>query len=233
MIFFKTKKVGGTSFEIALSKYCDENDIVTPISPYDEDTRANLGYQGPINYKNQNRSKKLVSLGITGEFRNHLTASEIRQNIGNEIFSKSIKISIHRDPLDFIVSLYWMQKTGNNKKFNDLSFREWLAIQYHTVEDNYKIAPISGPNSPDIILNYATLVDDIKKVSEFPRDFLETFSSISAKGNRRPSSAKDPIKFLQDNDCEDYIPKIIELSNKARHFQTSLIDKLKSTLSFW
>jgi hypothetical protein len=147
-----------------------------------------------------------------------MTARKIRQNIGNEIFSKSIKISIHRDPLDFIVSLYWFQKTGNNKKFNDLSLREWMAIQYHTVEENYKIAPISGQNAPDIILNYATLGDDIKKVSEFPRDFLETFSSISAKGNLRPSSARDPIKFLQDNNCEDYITKIIELSNRARSF---------------
>jgi hypothetical protein len=218
IIFFKTQKVGGTSFEIALSKYCDLNDIVTPISPEDEETRANLGYQGSINYEVQNRSKKLVSLGVTGDFRNHMTAKEIRQNIGNENFSKSTKISIHREPLDFIVSLYWFQKTGHNEKFNKLSLREWLSIQYHTVEKNYKIAPISGPYSPDIILNYATLFDDIKKVSVFPRDFLETFSSINAKGNRRPLTTKDPIKYLQENNCEDFIPKIIELSNRARSF---------------
>lgn len=212
----KTKKVGGTSFEIALSKYCGEDDIVTPISLKDEETRANLGYQGPINFENNNRSEKLVSLGITGNFRNHINARSIRQGIGDEIFKKSTKISIHREPLDFIVSLYWFQKTRNNEKLNKLSVRDWMAIQYHTVKQNYTIAPISGPNSPDIILNYATLVDDIKKVGELPRDFLDTFSSIRAKGNRRPSSAQDPTQFLQDNNCEDYIPKIIELSNEAK-----------------
>ena len=72
IIFIKTKKVGGTSFEIALSKYCDEGDILTPITPYDEITRAKLGYQGPTNHENQNRSKDLVNLGVTGNFRNHI-----------------------------------------------------------------------------------------------------------------------------------------------------------------
>lgn len=219
IIFVKTTKVGGTSFEIALSKYCDLNDIVTPISPDDENTRASLGYQKPVNYKMQNRSDILVNLGVTGNFKNHITSEEIRQNLGNEIFSKSTKISIHRDPIDYIVSLYWYNKNNdNNKKFNHLSLREWLVYHYSQVKRNYKIAPIGGLNSPDIILDYATLVDDIKKVSELPSSFLETFRSLRAKGNFRPPDTKDPIKFLQDNNCEDYIPKIIELSNRARSF---------------
>lgn len=32
-IFLKTKKTAGTSFEIALSRYLGEDDVVTPISP--------------------------------------------------------------------------------------------------------------------------------------------------------------------------------------------------------
>ena len=30
-IFLKTSKTAGTSLEIALSKFCDPNDIITPI----------------------------------------------------------------------------------------------------------------------------------------------------------------------------------------------------------
>ncbi|MBM08459.1 MAG: hypothetical protein CMF69_02615 [Magnetovibrio sp.] len=220
IIFFKTKKVGGTSFEIALSKYCDESDIVTPISPEDELTRRNLEYKGPVNHLDVTRSRHLVGFGVTGDFYNHMTAAEIYQNIGHKIFSKSTKISIHREPLDFIVSLYWFQKTGHNRKFKDLSFREWLKIQYHTVEDNYKISPISGPYSPDIVLTYENLIPDIKKVKELPKDFSETFSSLNAKGNRRPSNAREPIKFFQENDCEDYIPKIMKLGHSAKFSNT-------------
>jgi len=31
LIFIKTKKVGGTSSEIALSSFCDDDSIITPI----------------------------------------------------------------------------------------------------------------------------------------------------------------------------------------------------------
>ena len=38
-IFLKTNKTAGTSIEIALSKHCDHNDIITPISAEDEAIR--------------------------------------------------------------------------------------------------------------------------------------------------------------------------------------------------
>ena len=43
-IFLKTSKTAGTSLEIALSKFCDPNDIITPISEEDESLRKDLGY---------------------------------------------------------------------------------------------------------------------------------------------------------------------------------------------
>ena len=216
IIFFKTKKVGGTSFEIALSKYCDEDDIVTPLARPDEKMRANLGFQGPTNHENQSRSKELVNLGVTGDFDAHAPAKKIHKNLGQEIFNKSTKISIHREPIDVIVSFYWMQKNGAKTDYDDLSFREWLELQYQRVKANYRIAPIGGPYAPDILLNYETLADDINEVSELPNDFLEIFDSIRAKGDKRPPETKDPIKFLKDNDCEDYIKKITELADSAR-----------------
>jgi hypothetical protein len=33
-IFLKTKKTAGTSIEISLSRYCDEDDIITPLISY-------------------------------------------------------------------------------------------------------------------------------------------------------------------------------------------------------
>ena len=51
-IFIKPKKVGGTSFEVALSKYCGDKDIITPISNDDETLRKELGYRGSQNYEN-------------------------------------------------------------------------------------------------------------------------------------------------------------------------------------
>ena len=49
-IFLKTNKTAGTSIEIALSKFCGPSDIITPISPEDEEMRRKLGYLGSQNY---------------------------------------------------------------------------------------------------------------------------------------------------------------------------------------
>ena len=46
-IFIKTNKTAGTSIEIALSRYCDANDIITKISKTDEIKRKEFGGRGP------------------------------------------------------------------------------------------------------------------------------------------------------------------------------------------
>ena len=42
LLFLKPRKVGGTSFEIALSTFAGPRDIVTPITPSDEIGRAHV-----------------------------------------------------------------------------------------------------------------------------------------------------------------------------------------------
>src|SRR5258706_13533067 len=49
-IFIKTNKTAGTSIEIALSRFCGDDDVITPISQEDEAIRRSLGYRGPQNY---------------------------------------------------------------------------------------------------------------------------------------------------------------------------------------
>ncbi len=49
-IFLKTRKTAGTSIEIALSKFCDNNDIITRITEQDEVLRSKLGFRGPQNF---------------------------------------------------------------------------------------------------------------------------------------------------------------------------------------
>jgi hypothetical protein len=58
-IFVKTNKTAGTSLEIALSKYCNEKDVIGPIIGDDENIRKNLGFRTAQNYLNK---KKKLSL---------------------------------------------------------------------------------------------------------------------------------------------------------------------------
>ena len=97
LVFIKTKKVGGTSFEIALSKYCDADDIITPITPNDELIREKLCFQGPINFSADKRSNSLLRENVKGEFYNHMNSAEINKNLENSIFNSYTMIAIQRE----------------------------------------------------------------------------------------------------------------------------------------
>ena len=48
-IFLKTRKTAGSSIEIALSKHCGPEDIITQIAPSEEKMRLDMGYRGRQN----------------------------------------------------------------------------------------------------------------------------------------------------------------------------------------
>lgn len=50
-IFIKTGKVGGTSLEMALSKFMGPDDIITPLSFVDEVARYECGFRTAQNYE--------------------------------------------------------------------------------------------------------------------------------------------------------------------------------------
>lgn len=118
-IFIKTKKTAGTSIEIALSKFCGPRDIITPISPEDEETRSNLGYPGPQNYHfpiwkyGIRDAMKLATKGKkkTG-FYNHISAKEVMSIVGKEKWNSYYTFCFERNPWDRIVSEYfWINKS--------------------------------------------------------------------------------------------------------------------------
>ena len=69
-IFIKSFKTARTSLEIAVSKFCDNKDIITPIIEEDEKIRKALNYRGPQNYNNM---------------KEHMSVSEIRKKIDVDI----------------------------------------------------------------------------------------------------------------------------------------------------
>jgi len=113
VIFIKTKKVAGTSFEIALSKYCGESDIITPISDDDEQIRKDMGYVCAQNYKSPEYNLRFIESEL---FYNHMDALSIKNSIPADIWDNYLKISIARDPCEVIISRY----------FYDLSYNQSL-----------------------------------------------------------------------------------------------------------
>ena len=224
LIFVKTKKTGGTSFEIALSKSCNADDIVCDISEGDELIRAELGFQGPVNFRRRQREKYLdprygeahPNARIMGKFTSHIRSQRICRNMGEELFSSYTKVSIHRDPLDFLVSQYYykMYRRGPERQ---IPFKQWLISgeNYKNVLINYRIAPVDGPFAMDVVLRQESLVADIEKAASLPEGLGSVLSSLSAKGNLRDPKSRDAQEFFKQQGCEEYIEIARELVPRA------------------
>lgn len=217
IIFIKTRKVAGTSFEIALSKYCGSDCIITPITPEDEQTRIELGFRKAQNYEESNRTgfkdPNHVNHKIKGVFYNHMPSKMIYNQIDRDIFDNYKKISIQREPLDFLISQYFW-RVPKDLQEKDVPFKEWGIHNHKNIIENYLIAPKSGKYACDTFLSFENFKEDIERMSELPSDFFETFSNINAKGTYRDKESRNSKTFFKNNGfLEEEIDYLISLKD--------------------
>ena len=167
-IFLKTNKTAGTSVEIALSKICGPDDVITPISPEDEKTRKELGYRGCQNYKYPKwefgfwRIAKYFRKGIRNfKFYNHMSAREIRAFVGPEIWDSYYKFAVERNPWDRIVSFYYWHKPEPLPPFSKfLKSRVLLRLK----RKGFDVYTIKGKNVADKICRFENIATELEEV---------------------------------------------------------------------
>jgi hypothetical protein len=223
IIFLKTAKVAGTSFEIALSKFCTEQDILTPVYPIeDESFREKLFNKKPINYKitlkdffnfgpKRNHIHDLMNCRYPSKFYNHISASEIKKYIDQRIWNKYTKISIVRNPYTRVVSLYkWYMR--NDK--NPININEFIEKNISLLNHNSNITNINGKSVIDFYIQYEFFRRDIRRLEREIKSLsglYDTFSNINLKSGKFIEfdniNLNQKSKLLINRECHNDIKK--------------------------
>jgi hypothetical protein len=168
-IFIKARKVAGTSVEVFLSQFCDEDDIVTTLGG-DEVLRP--GHEAR-NFRKPGRRRGPRLLRLFGEmigrpslgyrgFYPHMPACEVRRLVGEETWNSFFKFTIERNPWDRQVSLYhWHYRNRPKKPSFDLFIRSPF---HRKVSRNFDTYAIEGKVAADQVCRYETLTEDLAVV---------------------------------------------------------------------
>jgi hypothetical protein len=178
-IFVKTRKTAGTSIEIALSRFCDEGDIITPISPVDEAVRRQHGGRPPQNYCGDDAAERRFCAAIesgnlaeiktagrlarrTRNFCNHMPAPAIAHNISAAFWDDAFKFTIDRHPYEKAVSLahYGFERFVRNNA--GVSFDRYLDLVVK--RGKYRNFDLYSENGLPV-------VDEVLKYEELPECF--------------------------------------------------------------
>lgn len=170
--------------EIALSRICGPEDIITPITETDEQLRKVSGGRPPQHY---------TAPPLEEEARAHLPARAVRRIVGSDVWGNYFKFAIERNPWDAVVSLYYWRIRDNP---TPVSFEDFVNSDEvpRWAHKNARIYRLQGKVAVDELCRFESLGSDLDGVwsalglpgePELPR----------AKGGFRPGEARYPTMY--------------------------------------
>ena len=202
LIFLKSRKTAGTSFEIALSKYVGQDEIITPVVAEDETIRRSIGGRGPQNYhyrwseflkrKDWPRlSRALLRRERPKKFFNHIAAKAVRHRVGEAVWQDYLKVSLVRNPWDMVISWFFWDR-GREADLAKLT--EWALSRADALNMNRQFYHIDNRPVVDHFLRYEHLEPDMEHLeARIPAlaGLQQRFRGIRAKGGIRSSGNRD------------------------------------------
>lgn len=152
-IYVRCRKTASTSTELALSRICGPDDVVTRLPwPEDEALRRQIGGRGPQNH-----------LGPDGRMRfyNHMPAAEIRLLAGDEVWDTYYKWCVERNPWDKVLSDYYYRFRHPTRP----SLHEFLESGLAAAARNFPLYTVGGDVVVNHVARYERLEEDLRRVA--------------------------------------------------------------------
>jgi len=206
-IFLKTKKTAGTSIELALTKLCGEDDIITPLTAIDEARRVDE--RGAQNWKRHGwwnsprpfwKRRLLKFTAADYGFYNHMTADAARTLLNDdEMWRSYFKFAFDRNPWDRQVSFY---QHRYRKEPSPPPFPDFIHGDKRARINNYEIYSLAGDVAVDFVGRYENLEADLKHA--LAQVGLKLDAALPrAKGTFRKD--RRPYREFYDNDTRDIV----------------------------
>ncbi len=184
-VYVKTRKTASTSIEIALSKFCGPDDVITGIVARDEQVRQNLGYRGPQNFTAVSGQGEAITLD------NHSPAVLARDLLGDS-WQDYVTFTVERNPFDRVISqYYWELPLWERRGAKVPTIGEFLMDRSEGVLSNWPLYAEGPAVIVDHVGRYESLEDDLRMISERiglpgPIDISQIRTKSGWRKDRRP-----------------------------------------------
>ena len=225
IIFLKSRKTAGSSLEIALSAFARSGDVITPIDWNGSDDRARekFGYPGPMNYEKSRLEicarptfrdlRKNINRKQVLKYHDHCSASRARLHIGKKYWKQLTKISIVRNPWDYMVSSYYW---SNRDKGKLPDFESWCLENKRLMNRNHRQYFIGHRCVIDRFVRYESFLHDLLSLEEefgTLSGLADKFSGMTAKKGIRPKSGPSVAELFSE------APKADQLVRRKCQFE--------------
>jgi hypothetical protein len=231
-IFLKPFKVAGSSTEFALSSIVSKNDIVTNLSKGEEKKRYSLfGIKEQNNrlplskllsgFSKQNK-KDIRKFAWPKVFHPHCTAEEVKRYVGDDIWNEYKKISIIRNPWDYLLSFYYWNPSGQNRP----EFKNWIFENRHLIGANNLHYHIDNECIIDAFIRYEHLLTDIDRLPIDSKQRIKVKQILENTSLKSGYRERDKHKEWEMLNQANFIDKAIE-AFCALELQQFKYEKLK------
>jgi hypothetical protein len=211
-IFVKTYKTAGSSLEIALSKYCAQGDVLTPLDSDEERQRRALSGLGARNFGKPLRRWRPDDLAeLLGRrrhperFSEHSPAWQIRRMLGTEAWERYFKFTIVRNPYDRCLSRFYYSKKVKEDRGKAMAWDledldQYMRYNPGLINENWAMYTQADEVLVDAFVRYEHLEADLAEVSRrlgLPRNLYEDMRGVSAKRGLRPAAAKPSARLSE------------------------------------
>lgn len=216
-IFIKTEKTAGTSIETYLSKFCGENDTLTPFGK-EEDGHQPRNYRGYFNplpeilLTDGKRWKESIrDFRNRKKFWNHMPAYLVQSRVPQKIWDNYFKFCVERNPFDKALSYYWFLKTrfGWDYSLDEYFERGKSCLNYPRYTDYHNHKHIIV----DRVIRYEYLNKELDEVfSQLGIPFDGTLGVYAKGGYRKDERSYGEVLSLpQKKKVQEMYKKEIEL----------------------